>query len=100
MFFTLWSSFCNGRATSALFHIRRANLKELSGDVDNDVSKWEALGTLAYGVSQNSGYLSRGTNDKDYRILGCLLGSASFGKLPSVEFKGSLKARERRFEKL
>ena len=73
MFLTLRSSFCNGRATSALFHIRRANLEELIGDVDNDVSKWEALGTLAYGVSRNSGYLSRGSYDKDYRILGCLL---------------------------
>ena len=34
------------------------------------------------GVSQNYGYLFGGPNNKDYSILGSILGSPYFGKLP------------------
>ena len=34
------------------------------------------------GVSQNSGYHDRGPNNKDYSILGSILGFPYFGKLP------------------
>ena len=34
------------------------------------------------GVSQNSGYLFGGSNNKDYSILGSISGSPYFGKLP------------------
>ena len=36
------------------------------------------------GVSQNSGDLLGGPNHKDHGILGCILGSLYFGKLPSI----------------
>ena len=34
------------------------------------------------GVSQNKGYLSGGPHNKDYSILGSILGSPYLGKLP------------------
>ena len=39
-------------------------------------------GTLHMGVSQNYGYHFGGTNNKDYNILGSILGSPYLGKLP------------------
>ena len=36
------------------------------------------------GVSQNYGYLFGGPNNKDYSILGSILGSPYFGKLPNT----------------
>ena len=36
------------------------------------------------GVSQNWGYLLGGPNNKDYSILGSILGYPSFGKLPYI----------------
>ena len=39
------------------------------------------------GVSQNSGYLFGGPNNKDYSILGSILGSPYFGKLPYWGFE-------------
>ena len=36
------------------------------------------------GVSQNWGYLLRGPYDQEHRILGSILGSPYFGKLPSL----------------
>ena len=36
------------------------------------------------GVSESYGYLLGGPNHKDYNILGSILGSPYFGKLPSV----------------
>ena len=39
------------------------------------------------GVSQNEGYLNGGPHDKDYSILGSILGSPSFGKLPFGRFQ-------------
>ena len=35
-------------------------------------------------VSQNYGYLFGGPHNKDYRILGSILGSSFLGKLPSA----------------
>ena len=45
------------------------------------------------GVSQNWGYHFRGPNNKDYNILGSILGSPYFGKLPYpliAEYTGTL----------
>ena len=39
------------------------------------------------GVSQNQGYLLRGPHNKDYSILGSILGSPELGKLPYAPFK-------------
>ena len=36
------------------------------------------------GVSQNQGYLFGGPYHKDYSIVGSILGSPYFGKLPSI----------------
>ena len=36
------------------------------------------------GVSQNEGYLFGGPHHKDYYILGSILGSPYFGKLPFI----------------
>ena len=36
------------------------------------------------GVSQNYGYLFGGPHNKDYSILGSILGSSYFGKLPYI----------------
>ena len=38
--------------------------------------------TELYGVSLNYGYLSAGPHNKDYSILGFILGSPYFEKLP------------------
>ena len=38
------------------------------------------------GVYQNQGYLFRGLHNKDYSILGPILGSPYFGKLPNDAF--------------
>ena len=52
------------------------------------------------GVSQNLGVLFEGPNNKDYSLLGSILGSPYFGKLPylgilrglwGVPLKGSTK---------
>ena len=41
--------------------------------------------SLCYvGVSQNDGYLFGGPHNKDYSILGTILGSPYFGKLPCI----------------
>ena len=51
------------------------------------------------GVSQNYGYLFEGPHNKDYSILGSILGSPYFGKLPytlnpnKYSFGGSLEGR-------
>ena len=39
-------------------------------------------GKTKLGVSQNNGYLYGGPHNKDYSILGSILGSPDFGKLP------------------
>ena len=39
-----------------------------------------------FGVSQNRGTLFGGPYNKDYSILGSMLGSPCFGKLPSIIF--------------
>ena len=39
---------------------------------------------MKLGVSQNSGYLFGGPHNKDYSILGSILGSPYFGKLPVI----------------
>ena len=44
------------------------------------------------GVSQNYGYLFGGPNNKDYSILGSILGSPYFGKLPYLACKQEGKA--------
>ena len=36
------------------------------------------------GVSQNWGYHFRGPNNQDYSVLGSILGSPYFGKLPYI----------------
>ena len=36
------------------------------------------------GVDQNEGYFFGGPNNKDYNILGSILGSLYFGKLPNI----------------
>ena len=36
------------------------------------------------GVSQNQGYHFRGPHNKDYSILGSILGSPYLGKLPCI----------------
>ena len=38
---------------------------------------------MQMGVSQNYGYLSGGPYNKDYNILGSILGSPYLGKLPN-----------------
>ena len=40
------------------------------------------------GVSQNYGYPFEGPHNKDCSILGSILGSPYFGKLPSVQAAG------------
>ena len=40
---------------------------------------------LDVGVSQNEGYLLGGPHNKDYSILGSILGSPYLGKLPCVQ---------------
>ena len=40
-------------------------------------------GIIGIRVSQNKGYLFAGTHNKDYGILGSVLGSPYLGKLPS-----------------
>ena len=48
-----------------------------------------SLGISRYmGVSQNSGYLFGGPHNKDYSILGSILGSLYLGKLPYVGIFG------------
>ena len=42
------------------------------------------------GVSQNYGYLFGGPHNKDYSILGSILGSPYFGKLPFRYCQGSI----------
>ena len=55
------------------------------------------------GVSQNQGYHFRGPNNKDYSILGSILGSPYFGKLPYRNYKRDpfphslLSSREQNF---
>ena len=39
------------------------------------------------GVSQNQGYHFRGPHNKDYSILGSILGLPYFGKLPYIEVR-------------
>ena len=43
------------------------------------------------GVSQNWGYHFRGPHNKDYSILGSILGSPHFGKLPFHNSRGNEK---------
>ena len=40
------------------------------------------------GVSQNYGYLFRGLHNKDYSILGSILGLPYYGKLPCSSVEG------------
>ena len=44
------------------------------------------LGFRVYRVSENSGYPFGGPHNKDYSILGSILGSPYFGKLPCPTF--------------
>ena len=43
---------------------------------------WQRFCCRYVGVSQNEGYHSGGPHNKDYDILGSILGSGYFGKLP------------------
>ena len=45
---------------------------------------------MIYGVSQNSGYHLRGPYNKDYSILGSILGSPYLGKVPYSSFHSSI----------
>ena len=49
-----------------------------------------SLSLSLYGVSQNLGYLFGGPYNKDYSILGSILGYPNFGKLPYIYISLSL----------
>ena len=48
------------------------------------------LTTTHMGVSQNQGYYFGGSYNKDSSILGSILGSPHFGKLPYRDYTGSI----------
>ena len=58
-----------------------------SGKLENKPNKEHT-----YGVSQNYGYLFEGPHNKDYSILGSILGSPYFGKLPYTHIITRLKS--------
>ena len=51
--------------------------------MENEMEAGIIQGIIGIRASQNQGYHFRGPNNKDYRILGSILGSPYFGKLPS-----------------
>ena len=52
--------------------------------MENEMETGFIQGIIGIRVSQNWGYHSGGPNSKDYSILGSILGSPYFGKLPYI----------------
>ena len=52
-----------------------------------DNGKENGIYYLGFRVSQHKGYHFKGPHKKNYSILGSILGSSYFGKLPSLGFR-------------